>query len=342
MFETIDQIKEYVGGAANVSIQLESLTPAIHAASMPVKYWLSPNVYAALDAAVVAGNLTAAQTALLPYVRRPLALLTMHEHVKTGNIQITESGVQRHESENYKTAYKYQENQYKEQMRRLGYEAIEEMINFLHDNLVDYSDYASSSAYTRSTSYLINSAAAWRDSYNFEANRYTFELLLPVIDDVENIGIADCISADELSTLRTAYHADTASAKQKTVIKLLQRAIAQFTFALAVKRNLVQLQGRNVVQRETPDSAGYEKTSVPMNSQLDFPLKESAMAANQFLAKALDYMRANLDDFPEYKTKYEAELAAQEELDQNDPNYLVKQIDSTYDDTDDAPGLIGI
>ncbi len=85
--------KFYTGGRLNTSIELKSIESTIYeTARRHVVPFLSLSEYQALVTAAAAVP-NAAQTALLPYVKRAVAVLTMYEWSKVGGVEMGDSGL---------------------------------------------------------------------------------------------------------------------------------------------------------------------------------------------------------------------------------------------------------
>lgn len=159
LFNDISDFKNYVGGGANVSLKMATLDPAILAAAENhIILWLGQQQWDQLVTAV-AGTPSTEETALIPYVARPLAMLTMYEYKKIGGIMVGESGFHRFEDETRKSAFKYQENDYSDWMLNNGYENIERMLKFLETNEADYPLWQADDAYQRNKALFLNYAS---------------------------------------------------------------------------------------------------------------------------------------------------------------------------------------
>ena len=131
-FNNIEGVKEFIGGGANVSMAIESLSPVMEmAAEEHLLQWIGRDQFNDIREAYDTSDMTDQQAALLPYIQRPLAMLGLYEYSKVGGIMFDESGIHRTENEYQKSAYKYQENEYRNWMLNNGYTAIELMLNFL-------------------------------------------------------------------------------------------------------------------------------------------------------------------------------------------------------------------
>lgn len=276
---------------------------------MHVLPWLSEAMYEELKAALAAPN--AVQTALLPYVRKPLALLTMYEYTATAGIQVSDAGMLRMETADMKSAYKYQENSYREWCLQTGYNRLEDMVRFLNTNIADYPTWAAQPESDRCRELFLNYASDFRRIHSKSLTRYTFDVMRPVIEDVEDFAIRAALGESFYDELKAAILAQTESSAQKKVIDLVQRAVAHIATNEAVKQNVLKIEGDRLVKAEVLDPQGYYKKSPPGAADVDMKMHYEITTGDRHLSRLAKFLKDNQDDYPTYKA-YLEELAAAE------------------------------
>lgn len=330
LFSNISEIKQYVGGAANLSLELDSLQPALHAAlNRHILRWLGQAQYNTLvqDLEKVSPPNTA--TALAPYVRRPLALLAMYEYSSVGGIQFSEAGIYRLETEGMKTPFKYQENEYRSWMLNNGYEAIEEMVLFLAANAGDYPDWESAGLLNDSRALFINSALELRAVYSHYISRYTYDIIRPLIEDIENFAILPLLGEDQFNDLKAGILIATLSEAEVTLINIIRRAVATFAVEEAFKRHLVKLSGRNVTVVEGPEAQTYESFSSPGDSATAVALRHLTEVGNIHIHRIKEYLTDHLDVFPLYSEYLDDIAEAAEETSTSSTDELYSSVWNT-------------
>jgi len=323
LFETISDLKDHVGGGANVSLSLTSIKPTVLLAYQKhIRQWLGDAQWDALIAALSASP-SAEQTALIEQVRRPLALLTMYEYTKIGNVQMGEMGMHRMETDDRKTAYKYQENEYREYMLYNGFEALELMLEFLETNEVNYPLWQASTGYERNKALFINTSEAFRNAYSYQISRYTFEVLRPIIQDVETFGLLAILGEDQFNDLKTGILLKSLTAEETALIAIIQRAVAHFAVELGAIRSAVVLKGNAVVQLERLEPQSLSREGTPSGQAMSALLQQENMMANRHISYMQQYLANNLASFPLYSA-YLDELAAaeaEEDAEANAPSF---------------------
>lgn len=254
LFNSISAFKAFVGGAINQTVDLDSLAPVIaDTARRHLVPYLSMDFYNSLVAAA-AGTPSAEEEALLPYVQRSLALLTMHEYAKVAAIEFGESGMFRIETDNRKSAYRYQEKQYSEYMLEKGYDALELMLRFLDNNIDDYPEWGASDAAEAHLSALLNYAEDIRLLLNIHCDRYTFETLKPIIAEVQHFGVERLLPGAFWQEFIAGYQLDDLSDSEITLLNHIRSAIAHRSYEEATRRMIVTIRsGRLYVQEDIGD-----------------------------------------------------------------------------------------
>lgn len=297
LFSTFADFKNYVGGRVNTSLELDSLAPTIwETARRHVVPNLSQTEY---DALVTAANATPtdAQTVLLPFVKRTVALLTMYEYSKVAAIEISDSGIHRTETETRKAAFRYQEKAYQEEAREKGYDALELMLKFLSDNAANYSGWAATEEAKRHREPLLNYASTFRVLTDYKCDRYTLEALRPIISSVQMFGVEKQLPSSFWTGFITRHVAGTLTAAEKAVRTLMQKAIAHKALEEAQTQHWVHVQaGRVFVVEEFGEQNQYNKTSP--TGQLASLSQRNVLWSDRYTCAWKQYIVDNADDFP--------------------------------------------
>lgn len=248
MFSSLSDFKPFVGGAVNNTVELASLEPVIYdTARRHLVPWLGQTFYDA----IVGGS----HTALVPLVRRPLAILTMYEYSKVASVEFGEAGMFRMETSDRKSAFKYQENMYREYMLEKGYDALEYLLKFLDDNKGTYTTWAGTDEAMMHRAPLLNYAADFRRLASVQCDRYTFETLRPIIADVEIFAVQKLVPTTFWSGFIARHKAGTLTAQEKALRNLMRTAIAHRALSEATKLHWVHVQkGKVFVVEDTADT----------------------------------------------------------------------------------------
>lgn len=301
IIRTISELKNFIGGAGNVSLNIADIQPFLDLVGQQhLRPWLGNTTYAALEAETI----VAPYAALLSFVQRPLAFLAMLEYVKVNAIMISGAGNFRIESDEKKTAYKYQENQYRAVMQEQGWESIERMLRYLDENSTTFTAWAADEARKNHRGLFINYAEDFRNLYGKTISRYIFETLRPVIEEVEDTALLPYFGTPFFDALKTDIQDNTLAGKRKELVRLAQKVIVHFSIREGIKRNWVKFEGDRVVQTETLEPQGYQKDAPAGKDETATLLRHSEDWGNRHVATVLSFLEANIEEptFLLYKT----------------------------------------
>lgn len=317
LFNTIQEFQAFVGGGANTSVSLKSIGPTMEmAAHNHLLPWISKAQWDKLVTEFEADNLSAEEAALIPHVQRPLAMLTLYEYSKIGGIQLSQAGFFRVEEDNRKSAFKYQENAYRDYYLNNGFEAIEMMLDFLEQNEANYPLWQTSASYNRNKALFINSAALLRDFYSKHISRYIFEVIRPILEQVEIFAILDMIGQAQFDELKSNIQSKTLTAQETALLPYIQKPIAHFAMREAIERHLVKFDGEKVVQQESLEPQSYQKAGPASSMAVNATTRHQDDFGNRLLKRLENYLTLNIDDFPLYQAHIDALAAAEEEEEQ--------------------------
>jgi len=309
LFDDITALKTYVGGAVNPSLSITSMGPGFYQAYRKhLRPWLTDPFWAEIKAGL--GSPSAELTALLPYLRRAAAYLAVYEYSFIGTVQFSEAGIVRTEGEMMRQAYKYQENAYRNQLIETGYNALEELVDFMEENNADYPTWSASSARALHLSCFVNTTAKFSAGHTRDVSRHTFEALLPLLRDVETFAVRPLLGSDEHDSLRTDWTAGTLNAARTEAVARISNAMVSYAIDEALRRQWIRIEGRRVVQVEDLEPQSYRRTGSAGANAVSFASRHYQEWANRHLSYLTEYLTDNPADFPDYTAKITAEATA--------------------------------
>ena len=306
LFNDIADFKKYVGGGANVSLQLNSIEPIMHDV---VRDHLSPYVgYASIKAILEASpSLAANQDPFWAMVKRPIALLTLHEYAKIGAIQLSELGLVRATTDTYQSAFQYQENAYKDFMLTKGYEALEELLLFLQKNAKPVSSqnpqgvyvwWLQSEGYTKHNEIMVQTAAQMRSIFGLDVSRYSYEILRGLLRDVEYYAIQAGLPKQFFDYLRTRLNSADLSPYELELIGLIRSAIVHFVIEEGIRRLWVKIEGRSVVHLSTSHQQSSRSETTGSADAVKLKIKHHEVWAVRHMARLRSFLWDNVSEFP--------------------------------------------
>ena len=150
------------------------------------------------------------------------------------SVIISSAGFQRSESENFKGLYKYQETNLKTLFAETGYDAIDDILTYLEDNIEYFPEWEESATNQARLKSLIKDASTFNSICDIKNSRLTFLRLVPFMKQVVDMEIVKAIG----TLLWTKLQAEMASAnpdpKYIALVPKLREPLAFLSSALLV------------------------------------------------------------------------------------------------------------
>jgi hypothetical protein len=261
LFHSIDELKVYVSGAVDSDEDfLEGIASDIdNAALRHLTPWLGDGLYSHIVALYPDADVDSKESVLTEKIQRVLAPLALYHASKTKNIRFGSQGLSRNEN----VPFRYQEDDYREEMLIAGYEHLELLLKYLEENKLDFS--VSPLVWEgeeRHLGRILRYASDFRRASAFRISRYTFEFMLPIIEEVEYHAIECNLPSQFLTKLKTNLENEN----EKHALFLVKNIIAHFTVVEALRRQLVVMQDGQLVQIESyGDQSSKRKTTAPLS-----------------------------------------------------------------------------
>jgi hypothetical protein len=298
-FINIEEFKRTgVAGAADNDdaflVSLEAML--VHAQDKHLAPWLGPatlNTLSALHPDAAVGSPKADLTAL---IQRALAWLALYEYSFVSTVRHNENGMKMVDG----IPYRYIATENREKCLEVGYEALEACLVYLDTHLTVFTDWRDGVERLKHKAVFLNTAAAFRLAYSAKINRYTFDLLRGVVEDVEYQAIERLLPQQFLTSLRTKFFANAqmTTPVERQLIFLIQKAVAAFTISEAMHRNFVELNNGEVVQVSARGDQNSKTLSKPQRSDMERAAWHSEGWANAHLGRLKQFISANIVAFP--------------------------------------------
>ena len=232
LIKSISTFKNYV--KVNINSELKTLQPAIDEAE---KRYIIPAIskalYDVLHEYVNDGGSSSepALDSLLPQVERPLANLAYWLHISPGNVVMDDAGLHKLSNDHFKPASTSDLASLDEHFSTIGFDAIDDLLEFLEENKDDYEDWVASDSYTEFHSLFIRNAKEFKLINN---SRRTFLALRDNLEYIQDTHIKSLLG-DDYQTLLDALIEDDLTEEQETLLNTVRKAMRYLTIAEATK-----------------------------------------------------------------------------------------------------------
>lgn len=298
-FKEIEEFREVV--TISKGIKIEAFTGSCnYALDRFLKPWLGSDFIEAALAAYAIDPLAARWVNVIPLIQNTLANFTFVRYIPIGQVVVDAGGISRKKNANFESAYTNQINQLLAEHYEQGYNNLETLLEYLEENKADFPEWTTSDQYLNNKQYFINSFKEFESVYPIMRGRYTFTNLLPVIGEVEMLEIAPELG-EYFAELKQSMQDDDLSAKEKTMLVDLKKAIVYFTIAASIQKHWIKLTHNSVVFTEHDKDTNHILETAASNTQASFKIEEARKNGNAFLSRSLNFIKANLDDFPTFR-----------------------------------------
>jgi hypothetical protein len=302
LFKTIEEFKDHV--SVNESMAIESLNPDIRRAE---KEYLIPYIgqdqYDDLEQLYQDGDMLEKHERLIEYCRDVVAMFTMHNYLPLQQLQMSDIGVHIHSTDSQKTAWQWQIDDLDEKyFLRLGYTAIDCLMEMMETYIEDYPLWAESDNYKANKNLIINTTSDFNAHYFINKSYLTFQAFVPLMKKVEQFEIYNAIGKETFDRIKAEIAAHNVTEEITDLMQWLKPAIAHFTVIRALKALPVTLRHDGVVLNSytTTDENARERKAA--DAGLLNRATYEARSAHAFMLRLTNYLDANAteDLYPEY------------------------------------------
>lgn len=292
-----EELKKYI--AININTHFNTIGPALATAE---RLYLDPVLGKPLMAKLAKfydGDLedlseeaTKAWNTLLEYTQAAVAKIAYSKSYDEISVILDDRGARSGANEN--RLYRYQEENIKRSLLRQGYDFIDQALETVEENPEVFPDFEQSPWRAQLADSLIKSTADFNRYFNIENSRLTFIKMTYHLKVVEQTTLIHHIGREALAAM-AAHPEDTRWKAVEHTIKsyLVNKAIAE---GIAELKKMPTEKG---LIYESSQQDGYSENQVGRSDMSD-TRELYAKRAEAFLIQAVNYLNANIGQYPEY------------------------------------------
>ncbi|MEG1860996.1 MAG: DUF6712 family protein [Bacteroidaceae bacterium] len=178
-----------------------------------------------------------AEALVLDTCQRAVANLAFWYDFDELSVRITDQGVQRQESDTFKSAYKYQEDNLRRGFKNKGFNALDRLIDLLDRHLAEFPEFAKAPAHDHRAEALVRSTAEVDRIYFINRSHLVFLRLQPIFRTVEQTTLRPLLGTKLYEALTVALASGKESIGTPGSTEDLRRRCADFV----VLRSVAQL-----------------------------------------------------------------------------------------------------
>lgn len=291
----------------NISLSIENLKPFLIRAEL--KY-LIPTIgleqYEALNAYAEAKEFDEDLDALMQVCIPPVIFLAVFEGYDLLNVEFSDSGFHRNETENKKGLYGYQERGIKAFLKNSGFNGLDAVLEFLEKNIDTYTLWADSEACSSVYDGLIRTAKEFTKFYvQLKDSSIVFRQMKSAMQRAEDFQIRCKIGNTIVDNIKELIKDreidDPLNSKYKLLLPYIQKALAYLTINEAANELGVKLTDKGLYFEQVdagliPDN--ISETSP--DSKVETIKTQTFTYGRKYLTLLTDYLNAHTADFEEY------------------------------------------
>lgn len=306
-FKDIDEFKLHAD-VATASFSFESVqTKLINVDRDILKHYFGADFIDELQTAYDGANqnlsaLSTAQQNIIKKLRSVSAPIAFALYISSGQVQIDNSGIFIARNENRATAFEWQIDDLIKSYLKPGYQAIEDTIIFLQNNISDYSTYDGSDEFLYYKLPFISTSKEFTKVYSNLNNSFMNFIKLRSCMDKAEEEIESVLLHDYFEEFKNNIKTNSLTTADKSILPNIKKAIGNLTVARAMSELNVSFDKHGFL---VFDNTAGTKSGASTKTALSEPLVRAQNSLNesgkQYLKKIKDFLEANISSFPTYQ-----------------------------------------
>lgn len=248
LLKTIDEVKNFI--VVGVGNDFNRLKPHIqNAENAYLKPLLHVNMYDELQEFYDEGSLPEnpteqqqaifdSMTELLAKVQNSVIHLAYWMGFQVLNANISDAGFKRTESDKLKGLYKYQEEEMKEYFKTSGFNAMDDILEYLEANIDSFAEFKATENWTiRKESFIPDTKSFEAVPYSINNSRLTFLRLKPHLSHVEDLMLKPLLGDTIYNEIKTEMVKDEPAAKVTAILPYIRKPLAYFSTAFLMEES---------------------------------------------------------------------------------------------------------
>lgn len=242
---------------------------------------------------------------VLKYAQRAVTYLAFFEGFDVLNVSIKDTGFFRVENQENKSLFNYQERNLRDYFSKTGYNALEDILEYMENNLTKFDTWANSDAYQKQREHLINTAKDFTKIYRpLKNSRLVFLNMLSDLTAAEDFDIKEILGTDLFEKLKDlVLDKDIEEApfvEYKKLLPYVQKPLAYFTVARTVNNLGANFTDKGLLFAQYAVSSPNHKIETQDSEKILAVIESAESNAKQYVDQLEDYLVDNKSSLPEY------------------------------------------
>ena len=245
--------------------------------------------------------LLAAQGKLIVSVQKALVYLAYWSGFQVLNATISDSGFKRTESTTVKALFKYQEDDLRNHFKTNGFNALDEVLETLEENIEYFTEFKSTPSWTiRKASFIPDTKTL--DSILFvNKSRLTFLRLISQFKLVEDISIRPLLGTVLYERIKEEMIKEKPDSDVLKIIPYVQKPLAYLATALLMEESGADLMEKGLYFEASAAINLSDRIISPADAdRVALLVKRNRMFAESYIEMLKSFLIANRSTFPDF------------------------------------------
>lgn len=215
------------------------------------------------------------------------------------NVQVSDIGFQRIESERTKGLYKYQEDNLKVYFSDAGFNALDDVLVFLETNIEHFAEFKAQTNWGElKTSFLPTVKVVEAIPFNIAGSRLTFMALRPFTAFIEDATIRPVLGQTFYAEIKAEMVKDEPAEKVTAILPYIRKPLIYLASALLMEETGATLFDKGLFfEKATGDNTGNKIKSPSTEEQIAAAIARNRMIGNSYLDMLKTYLMENWDGY---------------------------------------------
>lgn len=218
------------------------------------------------------------------------------------NVSVTDAGFQRIESDNKKGLYKYQEDNLKQYFSDAGFNALDDILVFIEENIASFAEFKASTNWTEMmSSFLPTVNVVEQIPFNLFGSRLTFLSLKPHVAFIEDTDIAKLLGQAIYQEIKAGMILDEVPAKITSILPYIRKPLIYLASALLMEETGATLGSNGLFFEKLNASYPDNRIKGPGSEErINALIVRNRFIGNSYLDALKSFLLANIADWSEF------------------------------------------
>ena len=232
------------------------------------------------------------------WVQRGEIHLTYWSGFQVLNATISDGGFKRTENEKVKSLFKYQEDELKQYFKTTGFNALDEVLEFLELHKTDFAPQMASADWLIQKGLFIRDTKTFNSIVFINGSRLTFLRLKPMIQLAEDLYIRPILGELTYQEIKTGLMAEPIPEKVQKILPYIQKPLAYLAASMLMEETAADLTESGLYFESREATNNLIANQLPANSErINLLVKKYKALGDSFLENLKSYLLLNQADW---------------------------------------------